>query len=78
MAPASRHRGNRTVSVRGDSVSTDSTLGGGPGIELVLRFWVRVRECMTLYSEVRIMVRVRVGGIASRLTTTHSHSDGRI
>ena len=38
MGPSSRHRRNCTVSARGDfvSVSPDSTLEGGPGIELVL------------------------------------------
>ena len=38
MGSPSRHRRNCTVSARGDfvSVSPDSTLEGGPGIELVL------------------------------------------
>ena len=38
MGPSSRHHRNCTVSARGDfvSVSPDSTLEGGPGIELVL------------------------------------------
>ena len=40
MGPSSRHRRNCTVSARGDfvSVSPDSLLGGGSGIELVLLF----------------------------------------
>ena len=38
MGPSSRHRRNCTFSAKGDfvSVSPDSTLEGGPGIELVL------------------------------------------
>ena len=40
MGPSSRQRRNCTVSARGEfvSVSPDSLLGGGPGIELVLLF----------------------------------------
>ena len=40
MGPSSLHRRNWTVSARADFVNVrpDSTLGGGPGIKLVLLF----------------------------------------